>query len=293
MGAGAIVYMYKARYDMYKQGKCEKTDVIDLYPKLKAIADYNIKNGKNEKKVANYKTGADNLLQFFKEVASCEDLVAAFKPRFEANPDDVDNTKSILELLNAKECDDTDFYIAVAKKYQELQPSPLAAFSIANWYVKKTQCSSAIDYYLEAFALADSLPDEEKNPFKVKASIRAAYCYLSNGQYAKAKLMAQKALSVESNLGEAYMIIGDAYAGGSGSWGDNECTKRAAYWAAVDKYQIAIAKDPSLKDKVSPKIGRAKSRYPEKNECFFHTINEGSTLTVGGWINETVTVRFN
>jgi tetratricopeptide (TPR) repeat protein len=195
-------------------------------------------------------------------------------------------------LLNAKECDESDFYIAVAKKFQQLEPSPLAAWSIANWYVKKTQCANAVDYYLEAFALADSLPDEEKNPFKIKASLRAGYCYLSNGSYAKAKLMANRVLSIESNNGEAYMILGDAYLGGATTWGENDCQKKAGYWAAVDKYQIAAAKDPSLKDKIGPKIGRAKSRYPKKEDCFFHSLNEGSSITIGGWINETVTVRF-
>lgn len=78
MGAGAIVYMYKSRYDMYKQGKCEKSDVIELYPTLKAIADNGIKNGKDDKTKNNYKTSAENLLQIFKEVASCEDLVSSF-----------------------------------------------------------------------------------------------------------------------------------------------------------------------------------------------------------------------
>ncbi len=293
MGAGAIVYMYKARYAMYKQGKCTKTDVIELYAILKAIADYNIKNGKSEKKINNYKTSNENLLQFFKEVASCEDLVTAFKPRFEANQNDAEMIRGVLELLNAKECEDSDFYIAVAKRLQELSPSPLAAWSIANWYVKKQKCPEAIDYYLEAFALADSLPEVDKAPFKIKAALRAGYCYLSNGQYAKAKLMASRALSVDKSNGEAYMMIGDAYFGGASSCGDNDCDKRAGNWAAVDKYQIALAKDPSLKEKIGNKIAKAKSRFPGKQDCFFYGINEGDSYTVKGWINETTTARFN
>jgi len=293
MGAGAIVYMYKAKYKMYKKDMCTKEELIELYPVLKAVADYNIKNSKREKTVSNYKTANENLLQYFKEVASCDDLVKAFQPKFEASPNDVELISSILELLNAKECEDSDFYIAVAKRLQELSPSPLAAWSIANWYVKKQDCANAVDFYLEAFALADSLADSEKAPFKVKAALRAGYCYLSKGQYAKAKLMANKALGVDQSCGEAYMIIGDAYYGGASSVGDNDCANKAGNWAAVDKYQVAAAKDPELKAKIGKKIANAKSRYPSKEQCFFYTINEGDAYTVGGWINETTTAKFN
>ena len=155
------------------------------------------------------------MLQIFKEVASCEDLVSAFQPRFDKSKDNVEAVREILQLLNAKECEESEFYIVVAKRLQELDPSPLAAWSIANWYVKKGQCPMAVDYYTEAFALADSLPEGEKIPFKIKAATRAGQCYLSNGQYAKAKLMANRALSLDQNLGEAYMILGDAYFGGA------------------------------------------------------------------------------
>ena len=293
MGASSIGKMYKARYRMFKMDMCTKEELIEQYPVLKAIADFNIKNSKKEKNIKNYKTANENLLQYFKEVASCEDLVGAFKPKFEGNPNDVELISGVLELLNAKECEDSDFYIAVAKRLQELSPSPLAAWSIANWYVKKEKCTEAINYYIEAFSLADSLPEAEKASFKVKAALRAGYCYLSKGEYSNAKLMANKALSVDKYSGEAYMIIGDAYYGGSASVGENPCAKKAGNWAAVDKYQKALAKDAELKAKIGKKIANAKSRYPSKEQCFFYTINEGDSYKVIGWINETTTARFN
>ncbi len=294
MEAGALVYMYQTRYNMYRKKLCTKEDVINLYPKLKAIADYNVKNSTREKTKVNYQKSGDNLLQFFKQVADCEDLVKAFKPKFEKDPDNVEQLKEILSLLNTKECDEFDFYIDVAKKLQEKEPSALAAWSIANWYVKKSDCSSAIKYYDEAYNLADQMEDKaEINPFKAKAALRSGLCLLSSAQYASAKNKALKALAADPNSGEAYMMIGDAYLGGAGSWGENECQKRAGYWAAVDKYQTAAAKNAELRTSVNNKIAKAKSRYPEKSECFFHNIQEGSDIKIGGWINETTKVRFN
>ncbi len=294
MEAGALVYMYQTRYKMFKKGLCTKDDVINLYPKLKAIADYNVKNGKKEKTKLNYEKSGNNLLEFFKQVAECEDLVKAFQPRFEKDPENIEQLKEILSLLNTKECEDSDFYITVAKKLQEKEPSALAAWSIANWYVKKSDCSNAIKYYDEAYKLADEMEDEaERGPFKVKAALRAGLCHLSSAQYASAKSKALKALAIDPNSGAAYMMIGDAYLGGASSWGENDCEKRGGYWAAVDKYQVAATKDSELRQSANNKIAKAKSRYPVKKDCFFYNIQEGSTMKIGGWINETVTVRFN
>ena len=293
MEAGALVYMYRTKYKIYKKGLCQKDEVISLYPKLKAIADYNVKNSTREKDKVNYQKTSDNLLEFFKQVAECEDLVKAFKPKFEKDPENVEQLKEILSLLNTKECDDADFYITIAKKLQEKEPSAVAAWSIANWYVKKKDCATAIPFYEEAYKLADNMEEKEEiAPFKSKAILRAGLCHLSAGQYASAKQKALKALTIDPNSGDAYMMLGDAYLGGASTWGENACEKGAGYWAAVDKYQIAISKDASLREGANNKIAKAKSRYPEKSECFFIGKNEGDEIKVGSWINETTKVRF-
>ena len=382
MEAGALVYMYRTKYKIYKKGLCPKDEVISLYPKLKAIADYNVKNSTREKDKVNYQKTSDNLLEFFKQVAECEDLVKAFKPKFEKDPENIEQLKEILSLLNTKECDDVDFYITVAKKLQEKEPSAIAAWSIANWYVKKKDCATAIPFYEEAYKLADNMEEKEEiAPFKVKAILRAGLCQLSAGQYASAKQKALKALTIDPNSGDAYVMLGDAYLGGASTWGENACEKGAGYWAAVDKYQIALkylsrntvtykvkckscsvsyakgdggnemksgikgswektisvnsgasvainASSDTKGDKVRvhifqndklekkaesegdfisatashavtnptasiySKIQTAKSRYPEKSECFFIGKNEGDEIKVGSWINETTKVRF-
>ncbi|MDA9938400.1 hypothetical protein N9D34_02150 [Salibacteraceae bacterium] len=382
MEAGALVYMYQTKYKMFKNELTTKDELINLYPKLKAIADYNVKNSTREKDRENYKKTGDNLLEFFKQVADCDDLVKAFTPRYEKDPENIEQLKEILSLLNTKECEDADFYITIAKKLQEKEPSALAAWSIANWYVKKKDCPTAIPYYEEAFTLADNMEDkDEVAPFKVKAILRAGLCQLSAGQYSSAKQKALKALSIDPNSGDAYMMLGDAYLGGASTWGENPCEKGAGYWAAVDKYQIALkylsrntvtykvqckscsvsystgdggnemksgikgsweksisvnsgasvainASSDTKGDKVRvhifqndklekkaesegdfisaaasyavtsstasiySKIQTAKSRYPEKSECFFIGKNEGDEIKVGSWINETTKVRF-
>jgi tetratricopeptide (TPR) repeat protein len=293
MEAGALVYMYQTKYKMFKKDLCPKDEVINLYPKLKSIADYNVKNSTREKDRENYQKTSDNLLEFFKQVAECEDLVKAFKPKFEKDPENLEQLKEILSLLNTKECEDADFYITIAKKLQEKEPSAIAALSIANWYYKKSDLGSAIKFYDEAYILADKMEDQEQvAPFTEKAALRSGLCHLSSAQYASAKQKALKVLSINPNSGKAYMMLGDAYLRGANAWGENACEKGAGYWAAVDKYQVAASKDPDLRIQANKNIAEAKSRYPEKSECFFIGKNEGDEIKVGSWINETTKVRF-
>lgn len=293
MEAGALVYMYMSRFEMYKKELCTKGELIQLYPQLNAVAQYNIKNASKEKTKDKYQKTADNLLQFFKEVASCDDLVEAYTKVYENNKEDKETLSEILNLLDAKECTDKDFYIDVAKQLQSIAPSPRSAYSIANWYAAKGDCGNAIEYYIEAFETADNMSEEDKAPFKVKAGIATAKCYLVTNQYPRAKIFANKVLKVDPENGEAYMIIGDAYLYGGKSCGDNPCAQKAAYWAAVDKYYIAKGKDASLAEKINPKISKAKSQFPSKEDCFFYGITEGSTFTIECWIGESTKVRFN
>jgi tetratricopeptide (TPR) repeat protein len=286
-----LVYYFKSRYDMFQKGMCTKSDVIAIYPSVKAVADYNISNQKSEKNKKNYQTAAENILNIFKPVAECPDLVEVFKPKFEAEPDNMNLLKDILSLFDAKECTALPFYIEVAKKLQSIEPSAQAALSIANWYATNDNCAEAVGYYNQALELSDVLPEGERAAFQLKAAASAAKCYLVLSQYAKTKSMALKMLSLDPGNGEAYMLIGDAYFYGASSIGDNECTNKAGYWAAVDKYQTAVAKDPTLSDKIYQKIANAKARYPKKEDCFFHSLNDGSSYEVGGWIGETTTVR--
>jgi tetratricopeptide (TPR) repeat protein len=286
-----LVYYFKAKYDMFQKGLCEKGDVIALYPSVKAVADYNVLNQKNEKNKENYQKAADNILNIFKPVADCPDLEKVFKPKYEADPQNISLLKDILELFDSKECTSLEFYIEVAKKLQSVEPSAQAAYSIANWYAANDKCGQAVDYYNQAIELAASIEGPGKNDLQLKAATSAAKCYLVLNQYAKSKSLALKMLSIDPGNGEAYMLIGDAYYYGATSVGDNECAKKAGYWAAVDKYQTAISKDGSLSEKCYGKIANAKKQFPKKEDCFFHSINDGASYEVGGWIGETTTVR--
>jgi len=126
---------------------------------------------------------------------------------------------------------------------------------------------------------------------KMKALEKGARTAIALGQGSKAKSLAMKMLSINGNSGEAYIIIGDAYIAGKSDCGGNECSARAIYWAAVDKYMRAKSIDPSVSEEAQKKINIYSEQFPKKEDCFFHGINEGTTFTFDCWIGETTTVR--
>ena len=118
------------------------------------------------------------------------------------------------------------------------------------------------------------------------------YYYLANIEYLKknfsaARNYAYKALSCNANFGKAYMLIGDMYA--ASSVGGDDAIPGAQNWAAVDKYNKAVAVDPSLANDVAKR--RSRLKFPDGAVVFQKGYSKGQTYRVGGWIGETTTIR--
>ena len=271
---------------MLKAGKAEKEEVIALFPELMAVVDAN-KSSSDPKRVKQYEVAEANLQKMFAPIASCDDLIKLFQPKFDANSDDPSLLKNIIGLMQTKECTEAQLYIDAAVKLNEIEPSDKSAYAIGTWYLKKGSYAESVDYFVQAAELTDD------NKRKEESYLRAAAASLGSKNYPTVRKWARKAIELNPNNGEAYLLIGDAYAGSSKAIGENDCDKSAGYWAAYDKYAKAKQVDSSVAGKANTKLGQAKAQFPSKQDCFFHSIQEGTSFTVGGWIGETTTVRVN
>lgn len=285
MEPGASIYLYKSAYDLYRDGKAEKSILFDLYSSLADIIDYNLANQSNDRMKVAYESAQDNIDKLFGSVAECPDLLEIYTPKFEATPTDEKLLRQILKVMDKRDCTEEDLYLKVAEKLYAIDPSPEASYAIANGYAKKKNYISASEYYSKTF---ESTEDAE---LKMKALDKGARVALALGQASKAKSLAMKMLSLNSNSGDAYIIIGDAYVASKSDCGGNDCSSRAVYWAAVDKYAKAKSVDPSATEEAQKKINIYSEQFPKKEDCFFHGINEGTTFTFDCWIGETTTVR--
>lgn len=281
---GAYNY-YKSIYLMAKTKEATKEDLINEFPAVIEIVEYNIANPKDEKTKDKYEKAKANIEKIFTGVAKCEDLIAFYTPKFEATPEDTVLLKNIVKFLGKQDCEEDKLYEQAASKLCGITPSYDCAMALGKLLSKKDDYNSALSYFKTAIENAKT--DEDKK----EAYFKAAQCAYNIKSFSMVRTYCQNILAIFPNDGEAYLLIGDAYAASAGQCGDNECTKKAAYWAAVDKYYQAKNVDSSVAEKAQKKINAASGQFPKKTDCFFHSINEGDSYTVGCWINETTKVR--
>lgn len=279
----------KASYASYVYKTIECDRVVEDYIKLTEILALQSKTATaagDTKTVENIKKAVEGVDQFFIKTgcATCEKLEEAFGPRFDENPDDIELMKKIIEILSGQKCEESALYEKVAEALYQIEPSEIAASSLAVVKFKNEKYDESIEYYDKAIE------------FCTEDSIKAVYNYKAGSisqlgkKYSKSIAYARETIKLNPNYGEAYILLGTSYAGIAGSCGD-AFEQSTVSWVVVDKLLLAKAKDASLEEKVNGLIGSYSSRYPDKQEAFFRGINAGDSYTVS-CLGETTTVRF-
>jgi tetratricopeptide (TPR) repeat protein len=216
--------------------------------------------------------------------ADCESLIAIFSEKFAADPENVDLLKKITTLLSETGCEKSELYAKAAEALYALEPSPESAAKLANLFAVREEYSKSITYYNKAI---DQETDAEK---KAKYYYNLAKINFQQKDYPATRKHCQAALSLKSNYGEAYILIGSAYAASSSSCG-SEFEQKAVYWAAVDKFIKAKTVDPEIKGIADEQINTYSKYFPNNEVAFFNGFTDGATYTVGCWINEKTIVR--
>ena len=312
---GAYIDAYfKATIDMVNNGKEEKMTIINVYQELTDVLDGNIKvlaeketqlveartnaeeTGdadavanfdkqieKNEKSININKGVKNNVDNLFQPYASCDDLIKVFAAKMAETPDDITLLKRITTILDKKDCTDSKLFLDASKKLYELEPSPEAAYNIGIQEFKNKKYNEAAKYFEQATA-------SENNDRVYRAYRNLAFCYQNVGSLSKAREAARRAAQVDPTAGEPYLIIAQLYAE-SGKQFSGDVESKAVFWVAVDKCIKAKQIDPSVADRANSMISLYSQHYPSVETIFFNDYAEGQSYTVGGWINETTTIR--
>ncbi len=218
--------------------------------------------------------------------ADCDALISIFTPQFEENIGDAEFIKSMLRRLRKAKCDESELAEKATTKLYELEPSAEAAFNMAHEYLRKDDLANAKKYYDQAIS-------QETDPILLASYYyeRALLLYIKESKYQEAREMARKAVSLDADLCDAYMLIGDIYAASSRSFNGTNLEKSAIFWVAVDYYNKARRIDDCAADAAN-KAADYKKYFPNKEDAFMEGLQDGQSYKVGGWINETTTVRF-
>ena len=220
-------------------------------------------------------------------MASCEDLIALFEPRFQAAPEDLNLVKNIVKMLSITEdCQDNDLYLRAATNMYNLEPSYNSAYFLYKLNSAKGNFDAAVKYLDEAISY-----DESDTATDAQYSYElAAYCF-KNARFAKANAAARNALELDPTMaGKCYFLIGQIW--GTVSCGGDEIQTRAHFWVAVDNMRKAAAADESLADEANRMIAQYSRYYPQTAEAFMYNFTDGQSYTVNcSGMTATTTVR--
>lgn len=139
-------------------------------------------------------------------------------------------------------------------------------------------------------AYVDKSTDPEK---KAKYLLLIAKIYYGDiKNFPQSRKYARAAAKVKPNWGDPYILIGKLYASsgplcGPGTGFDSQIVT----WPAIDAFNKAKKIDPSVSAEANMWIATYRKYMPSKEDLFLRSIKEGSSYTVGCWINERTTVR--
>ena len=249
-----------------------------------------------EKNLEAYQTVEKNIEKAIGPLLSCQNLALIVNDEtFEANKDNkkwLGRAAKMLqkERLNedgeSEDCTDNPLFTKIAETMLALEPSAGGYRAMAKMNYKKKGYSKAAEYYKQAIEL------EEDPDVLYKDYLSIATCYKQVGSLSSAKTYTVKAKGIQPNKGDAYILLATIYAEAAGSCGENVVEKNGVYWAAINQCAKAKSVDPSSASKANKLIEAFKKGVPQKSIAFQLNYTEGQKLSLGCWINETVTIKF-
>ncbi len=287
--ANIFLFQLNTAIDLYKEGSAsvDPEKVITIYEDaVKYLGMMTPKNDVEARSIAKTIEDVESLFAT-SQVASCDNLISLFGPRYEADSQNLDLAKNIVRLMGSTEgCTDNDLFLNAINYVHSQEPSYTSAYYLYRLYAGRGDVDNAIKFIEEAIASADSdsATDADYN-YQL-----AAFCFKS-GKNAKAIEAAQKALELDSALaGKSYMLIGTIW--GSVVCPGNDIEQRAKYWVAVDYMNKAKNADASLAEDANEHIRQYASYYPQTAEAFMYDVTDGQSYTVScGGMRAVTTVR--
>ena len=216
--------------------------------------------------------------------ASCDDLEAIYAPKIEENKDNIQYLNKVIALMSMLKCTNQDAYLVASEYALAIEPTAKAAMGCGYRYFKKGEIDKAMELFDQAIELETSTTNKADMCNKVGA------IYLSLKKYSKARDYARKAIALNSKFGDPYILIAQCYAS-SPNWNNDQVLNGCTYFAAIDKLQRAKAVDPTVKDQANKLIAQYSNYAPPADELFMRGYSKGKSVTIGGWINETTTIR--
>ena len=270
-----FLFQLSTACDLYKDGLLDPEQVINTYEN--AVALLSSITPKNEVEGRMITKTIEDIESLFiaSQVASCENLIALFEPRFAAAPEDLNLAKNIVKMMTVTEgCTDNELFLNAVTIMYNMEPSHTSAYYLYKLYAGRNDVENASKYMREAITFEESDTDTDAGYFYELATF-----LVKNGKTAEAYKATTAAVEL-SDIYDAkcYYLMGTIW--GSTVCGGDEISKRAPYWVAVDYMQKAKNADPALAEDADRMIAQYRAYFPQTAEAFMYNITDGDPYTV-------------
>lgn len=269
---------------MFNNGEVPAEKVMETYTMLTPIVEAHLKA--NHQDADRVKRDIDNLFAA-SGVATCENIVELFTPRFRATPDDRDLVSTIVSLLSEADCTTDPLFLETVETLYRMDPTNYVYIrNLYRLYAAKGDQDNAIKMLRQAIDSDQSGDEEDANML-----ITLANYYMQLENLPKAAETARQAIEKSSTVsGRANLIIGLVW--GSLRCTGNEIESRAKFWVAVDFLIRARNADPSVADEANSYISNYSQYFPAQEDAFMYDIIDGASYTVNcGGMRAVTTVR--
>ena len=122
--ASVLFNDFKVAVDLYGDGTVGTEEILNLYQRnLDMLNKIQPASEIEKKQIDEFRTNIENLF-ITSKVASCDDLLKLFGPRYEANPNDLQLATNIVKMMSlAEDCNDNDLFLNAVTTMYTLEPS--------------------------------------------------------------------------------------------------------------------------------------------------------------------------
>ncbi len=217
-------------------------------------------------------------------LASGKNLQKVYGPKIEENKNNPEYLKQAVCEMEKLKCTGEDAYCAALETLHEIEPSVSNALKCAFLNSRKNDIYKVLHYFDAAVGM------EEDTLKKAEYCYKASVVLYERNQLDKARQYAREALSYNGKCGKAYLLIARMYAS-CPNWSNEDTLNKCTYYAAIDKLQCAENVDPDISGEVRKLIAAYTEQTPKEKDLAFLGLKKGETISIGGWIGETTTIK--
>jgi len=271
--------------DLYKEGKIEADVVMNDYSEIASYME-----ASTAKDIASAKLTVETILAE-SGVASCENLIALFTPRYETVKNDKVALTGMVKLLTKSDCTSDQLYLKAVESLYACEPSKESAYFLYKLYSSRDENSKAAQALNEAISFLDPTKAEDVKMYADYNFELATFYFKKLGNGAKAVELAKKVPEYAPDMaGKTYLLIGTIW--GSQKCHGNEVEARAPFWVAVDYMQKAKAADATLATEADNLAAQYRKYFPQQADAFMYDVIDGTRYTVDcNGMREATTVR--